>query len=61
MSDVDVRAIGLGVLLLGVSTALIFGPDTIGVAVPVALVALGALGVAAASLLPNAGDRHRPV
>lgn len=61
MGDVDVRMIGLGVLLLGVGTALIFGPDTIGPAVSVALVALGALGLAAGGVLSDALEGRRPV
>ncbi|MEF8851606.1 MAG: hypothetical protein V5A44_03645 [Haloarculaceae archaeon] len=61
MSDVDVRAVGLGVFLLGVGTTLIFGRDAVGTAVAVALVALGAFGVAAAGLLSHAGEGRRPV
>jgi hypothetical protein len=61
MSDVDVRTVGLGVLLLGVGTALMFGLDTFGAAVPVGLVALGALGLATGGILSNALDGRRPV
>jgi hypothetical protein len=61
MGEVDVRKVGLGVLLLGVSTVFIFGPDTVGTALPAALVALGALGVAAGSLLSGSREDRRPV
>jgi hypothetical protein len=60
MGDVDVRKVGLGVLLLGVSMALIFGLDTVGAALPVGLVALGALGVAAGTLLSGSHEDGRP-
>jgi hypothetical protein len=61
MSDVDVRKTGLGVLFLGVGTALVFGPDSLGAAVPVALVALGALGLAVTGVVSAALDGLRPV
>jgi hypothetical protein len=60
MGDVDVRKVGLGVLLLGVSMALIFGLDTVGAALPVGLVALGALGVAGGTLLSGSHEDGRP-
>jgi hypothetical protein len=61
MGDVDVRKVGLGVLLLGVSTVFLFGPDTVGTALPAALVVLGALGVAAGTLRSGSREDHRPV
>jgi hypothetical protein len=61
MSDVDVRKVGLGVLFLGVGTALVLGPDSMGTAVPVTLVALGALGLAVAGVVSAALDGRRPV
>jgi len=60
MGEVDVRKVGLGVLLLGVSTVFIFGLDTIGAALPAALVVLGAFGVAAGSLLSGSREDRRP-
>jgi hypothetical protein len=61
MSDVDVRTVGLGVLLFGVGTALVFGPDTFGAAVPVALVALGALALAAGEVPADVTEGRPPV
>jgi hypothetical protein len=61
MGDVDVRKVSLGVLLLGVSTVFIFGLDTTGAALPVVLVALGATGVAAGTLLSGSREDRRPV
>jgi len=61
MGEIDVRKVGLGVLLLGVSTTLIFGLDTVGAALPVALVTLGALGVAAGTVLSGSREDGRPV
>jgi len=61
MNDVDVRKIGLGVLCLGVGTALVLGPDSVGVGVPVALVALGTLGLAVAGVVSAVLDDRRPV
>jgi|GEM_PF-2336197 len=60
MGEVDVRKVGLGVLLLGVSPVFIFGLDTVGTALPVALVALGAAGVAAGTLLSGSREDGRP-
>jgi hypothetical protein len=61
MGEIDLRKAGLGVLLLGVSTTLIFGLDTVGAALPAALVAFGALGVAAGTVLSGSHEDGRPV
>lgn len=61
MSETDTRKVGLGLLLLAVSTVLVFGPGTAGLSVPAALVAAGTLGLAAAALLVGTSEPGRPV
>jgi len=61
MTDTDSRKIGLGLVLLAVSTILIFGPGTVGTALPAALLAIGALGLAAGALLVGTSEPGRPV
>ena len=43
MTDTDTRKVAFGLLLLAVSTVLIFGPGTLSLAVPVVALAAGAL------------------
>ena len=61
MVDTDTRKVGFGLLLLAVSTVLIFGPGTLGVAVPVVAIAAGSLGLAAGALLVGTSGSGRPV
>jgi hypothetical protein len=61
MTETDTRKVAFGVVLLAISTVLIFGPGTLGVAVPVAAIAAGALGLAAGALLVGTSDPGRPV
>lgn len=61
MTDTDTRKIALGLLLLAVSTVLIFGPGTLGSALPLFLLVAGTLGLAAGALLVGTSGRSRPV
>ena len=61
MTETDTRKVGLGLLLLLVSTVLIFGPGTVASAAPVVLIALGTLGLAAGALLVGTSRPGRPV
>jgi hypothetical protein len=61
MTETDTRKVAFGVVLLAISTALIFGPGALGVAVPVVAIAAGSLGLAAGALLVGTSDPGRPV
>jgi len=61
MTDTDSTKVGLGLVLLAVSTVLIFGPGTVGAALPVALITVGTLGLAAGALLVGTSESGRPV
>jgi hypothetical protein len=63
MSEVDTQKVGLGALLLVVSSVLILGSssDLLSSALPTAVLALGALGLAAGSLLLGTSESGRPV
>lgn len=61
MTDPDVRKLAVGLLLFAVSTALVLGPGTVAPSLPVALAAVGTLGLAAAALLVGTADAGRPV
>jgi len=62
MTETDVRKVTAGALLLAVGTVIIFGPGVLSSSVPAAVVALGALGLAAgALLLGSSDDGTRPV
>jgi len=61
MSGVDLRKVSLGLLLLGVSTALLFGPGALRAALPATLVAAASLALAVAALLAGSGEDGRPV
>jgi hypothetical protein len=47
--------------LLAVSSVLIFGPATLSSSLPLALVALGSLGLAVGALLVGTAEGGRPV
>ena len=57
----DTRKVGLGVLLLVVSTALILGTGQLGSSLPPILGSLAALGLAAGALLVGTSEDARPV
>jgi hypothetical protein len=61
MAETDSRKVAFGVVLLAISTVLIFGPGALGVAVPIAAIAVGTLGLAAGALLVGTSDSGRPV
>ncbi|MFB6140355.1 MAG: hypothetical protein ABEJ26_07955 [Halosimplex sp.] len=63
MTDTDTRKVAFGVVLLAVSTVLIFGPGALGLAsvIPAAAIGAGALGLAAGALLVGTADGGRPV
>ena len=61
MTDTDTRKVAFGLLLLAVSTVLIFGPGTLSLAVPVVALAAGTLGLAAGALLVGISEGGRPV
>jgi uncharacterized YccA/Bax inhibitor family protein len=61
MTDTDTTKVGLGLVLLAVSTILIFGPGTVSVSLPVALITVGTLGLAAGALLVGTSESGRPV
>jgi len=57
----DTTKVGLGLALLAISTILVFGPGTVSVSLPVALIAIGTLGLAAGALLVGTSEPGRPV
>ncbi|WP_436932635.1 hypothetical protein [Halosimplex halobium] len=61
MTETDSRKIAFGVVLLAISTVLIFGPGALSVSLPVAAIAAGTLGLAAGALLVGTADPGRPV
>jgi hypothetical protein len=61
MANTNSQKIGIGLVLLLVSTALIFGTGTLGAALPLVLITLGTLGLAAGALLVGTADGGRPV
>ncbi|QLH81821.1 hypothetical protein [Halosimplex pelagicum] len=61
MTETDTRKVAFGVVLLAISTVLIFGPGALSVGVPVAAIAAGTLGLAAGALLVGTSDPGRPV
>jgi len=61
MTTTDSRKVAFGLLLLAVSTVLIFGPGALDVAVPIFAIAAGTLGLAAGALLVGTSDSGRPV
>ena len=61
MSGINLRKVSLGLLLLGVSTALLFGPGTLRAALPATLIATAALALAVAALLVGNDGDGRPV
>jgi len=61
MTETDTRKVAFGVVLLAISTVLIFGPGALDVAVPVVAIAAGTLGLAAGALLVGTSDPGRPV
>ncbi|WP_123538800.1 hypothetical protein [Halosimplex salinum] len=61
MTETDTRKVAFGLLLLAVSTVLVFGPGTLGAGVPVVAIAAGTLGLAAGALLVGTSDPGRPV
>ncbi|WP_436928076.1 hypothetical protein [Halosimplex amylolyticum] len=61
MTETDTRKVAFGLVLLAVSTVLIFGPGTLGAAVPFAAIAAGTLGLAAGALLVGTSSDGRPV
>ncbi|WP_436909323.1 hypothetical protein [Halosimplex marinum] len=61
MTETDSRKVAFGVVLLAVSTVLIFGPGALSVGLPVVAIAAGTLGLAAGALLVGTSDPGRPV
>lgn len=57
----DTRKIGAGILLLVVSSVLIFGTGTLDLTTRLALAGMATLGLAAGSLLVGTSDDGRPV
>jgi hypothetical protein len=63
MSETDTQKVALGVLLLAVSSVLVLGTssDLLSSALPTAVLAIGALGLAAGALLVGTSGSERPV
>ena len=61
MTTTDSRKVAFGLLLLAVSTVIIFGPGALDVTVPIFGIAAGTLGLAAGALLVGTSDPGRPV
>lgn len=61
MSETDVRKVGLGVVLLVVSTGLLFGPANLVPALPAVLLVVATMGLAAGAFLVGTADTGRPV
>lgn len=57
----DTKQVGLGALLLLVSSAILLATGTIGTGIPLVLAAVAALGMAAGSLLIGTSGEGRPV
>jgi len=53
--------IGIGLVLLAVSSLLIFSPGAVSIGLPTALLAVGTLGLAVAALLVGTSEPGRPV
>lgn len=61
MSDVDVKKLAVGALLLVVGTAIILSVGLLESTLPIVLGSLAALSLAAGALLLGTSERGRPV
>jgi len=61
VASMNVTKVSLGLMLLAVSSIIVFATGIVDGSIPVLLAAIGALGMAAGTLLFGTGDEGRPV